>query len=312
LTDFVPVLLLVLPVPDCCLSPVTACLTPQVGLFELDPSQLPAGWQVQPQLLPPLGASPDAVLVHKLTLLPEDMQAAAALLSRANANSSSSTSGGGGSGSSSGSGSRLGANGTAAGAGGSGVSAEAAEAAAVQYLLQQGFSRLRCAGPRPAATGVQYADSSDEEQQQIEQEAGSDASSSSSSSSSEAEAAEHCSSSSSIDSAGVGSNASSSTTDATAAGSIAGHGGNTVSCDADSSALQIEQAGSLDFEPVAVTVLRVLREWQQQQQQGEQQTQQQTQQQQQQQQSHNQSANSITLVVREAVEVKNHSPFGVR
>ena len=42
----------------------------QVGLFELDPSQLPASWNTQPGLLPPLGASPDAALVHKLTLIP--------------------------------------------------------------------------------------------------------------------------------------------------------------------------------------------------------------------------------------------------
>jgi hypothetical protein len=55
----------------------------------------------------------------------------------------------------------------------------------------------------------------------------------------------------------------------------------------------VQQAGSLAFEPVAVTVLRVLRRWQQQQ--GQQ-----------------QQDGSVTLVVREAVEVKNHCPFGVR
>lgn len=219
----------------------------QVGLFELDASQLPAAWEIHPHLLPPLGASPDAVTVHNITLLPEDLQAAAAILAKAGA--SAVTSSGSTAGSSSSSAAR--------------AAQDAAEAAAVQLLLQRGFDRLECAGPRPPPTGVQYADSSD------------DASGLSSSSSSSAVSSQGEMLDSSLS---PGPFTDQPESRSAAPGSSGG------------APLRIEEAGSLAFEPVSTTVLRVLQHWQQQQQQEQ----------------------PVTLVVREAVEVKSHCPFGVR
>jgi hypothetical protein len=168
-------------------------------------------------------------------------------------------------------------------------SAADSEAAAVQLLLQRGFERLRCAGFKPQVSGVQYADSSSDGEA--------------------APSSTQGSISSNTSDAGVVGNSSSSS------GSSQGdsvfervgdsvqphkqHGAGMSSLDssssqsrenANSNALDIHQAGSLAFEPVAVSVLRLLRAWQQQQQQQQ----------------------PVSLVVREAVEVKNHCPFGIR
>ena len=45
--------------------PWSACLGVQVGLCMVDREALPAEWSVRPELLPPMGASPDAMLHHR-------------------------------------------------------------------------------------------------------------------------------------------------------------------------------------------------------------------------------------------------------
>jgi hypothetical protein len=207
-----------------------------------------------------LGASPDAVLIHRLNLQPDDLQAAARLLAPAD-NSDSTPN--------------------------SRRSPAENEAAAVQLLLQRGFERLQCTGFKPQASGVQYEDSSSEG------EATPSSMQDSSSSSSEAGVSAPASS---ADDSMKGDEIDSAQHDKQHAAGLNGHHTSLGKAgSAGHSPLDIEQAGSLAFEPVAVSVLRVLRDWQQQQQQQQRQQQQ-----------------PISLVVREAVEVKNHCPFGIR
>jgi hypothetical protein len=53
---------------------------PQVGLFQVQPNTLPASWQVDPSAVPRLGASPDGLIVHKVSLEQQAVQTAAAAL----------------------------------------------------------------------------------------------------------------------------------------------------------------------------------------------------------------------------------------
>ena len=252
-----------------------------MGLFELDPSQLPASWNTQPGLLPPLGASPDAALVHRLTFMPEDLQAAAALLARHSSSDAGSTSR------------------SSTAAGDSTAAGEAAEAAAVQLLLLRGYDRLACAGKRPAPNGVQYADSSEESVPSSSHSSEADLSDPSPEGDSDTghNAAPAANSNQHSQAAGGTANLGQSPASVAVGGGVSKS--SAVTADSLNGSLSADQAGSLGFEPVAATMLRVLRDWQQQQQL-------------QQQQQPGMVEQSVTVIIREAVEVKNHCPFGVR
>jgi hypothetical protein len=265
----------------CVLSTFPASLLEEVGLFRVEAAAVPAAWGVSVGQLPPLGASPDAVLVHTLQLHHSDLQAAAALLQRhAAAQAAAAAAGSTSAGSS---GQEGGSDGLAsdardaATAAAASLAASDAETAAVQLLLQRGYDRLACAGERPRK-GVPLADSSSSEGavSSDESERGS---------CSEGEGAAGACMSSLSGQPPSGNTASSSSSSTPAA---------TVQPPPSPQAV-----GSLIVEPVAVSALRVLRQWQQQHATGQDGSEQQQQQ-------------VVTLVVREAVEAKNHCVFAAR